>query len=110
MKRKKTWRELHTDRLRSRYGLYARMWENESDDRKHFCNTYVQIAEALESLPPSPPAWICVAVQERLAEEEKRMDGVIRRYKAGLWGEPVVPTLEQKLEIWPDLLRSTVEV
>ena len=110
MKREKTWREKQIDWLRFDYGLYAEMWENESDDRLVMSNTYYQIIEALESLPANPPAWVCVAIADKIREDEALMDGIIERYRNGLWGEPVEPTLVQKMNRWPNILKSKVAV
>lgn len=108
MKREKTWRERRIDWLRFDYGLYAERWENENDDRKVMSNTYYQIIEALESLPAEPPAWVCVAITDKIHKDEALMSRIILKYRQGQWGEPVEPTLQQKMERWPNILSRMI--
>ena len=98
------------DHMRWDYGLYAEKWEDEHDDRKVFSNTYYQIIEALESLPAEPPSWVCVAVIDKIKEDEESLDRILGKYRDGLWGEPEDFPLRVKLERWPNILKSQVAV
>ena len=110
MKREKSFREFNIDRIRWDYGMYAEMWEQEHDDRRVFSNTYYQIIEALESLPAEPPAWVCVAVIDKMKQDEERLDHILGKYRDGLWGEPVDFPLRVKLKRWPGIMKTTVAV
>lgn len=51
-----------------------------SDDRRLFINTYMQVYEAIDSLPDNPPAWVCVAIGHELSSEREMMDRIIARF------------------------------
>ena len=68
------------------YEKKAEEWTNVfppvSDDRRLFINTYRQVYEAIDSLNDNPHSWVCVAVNDKVREARKMMDGIIARFDA----------------------------
>ena len=68
------------------YEKKAEEWANVfppvSDDRRVFVNTYRLVYEAIDSLTDNPCYWVCVAVNDKIKEERKMMDGIIARFDA----------------------------
>ena len=110
MQREKTWKERQIDRFRWDYGFHAELFADEHDDRRLLANIYNLIMEALQSLPDNPNNYVCCAMNHRFEEDKKIMDGILERYQNGLWGEPKVIHLREKLDRWPGIMRTTVAV
>ncbi len=79
------WKHLKLWRWAHDYEAKAEEWRNAvpsvHDDRRVFINTYEQVYEAIDSMPDNPCAWVCVAINKKVAEEREMMDGIIRRFK-----------------------------
>lgn len=67
------------------YEKKAEEWNNiyppVSDDRRLFINTYKQVYDAIDSLTDNPNSWVCVAVNAKVAEERKMMNGILARFE-----------------------------
>lgn len=52
-----------------------------SDDRRVFINTYWMVYTAIESVSDNPPAWVCCAINDKMKQEAKFMDEILRMFK-----------------------------
>lgn len=78
------WKHLKLWSWAHAYEKKAEEWSNVfppvSDDRRVFINTYQLVYKAIDSLTDNPCSWICVAVNDKIKEERKMMDGIIARF------------------------------
>ena len=68
------------------YGKEAVEWNNifppVTDDRRVFISIFHQVYNAIDSMPDNPPAWICVAINEKIIEEKVTMNRIISHFKS----------------------------
>lgn len=77
----KTWRQMQLRRLEYLYGQQVRAWEGKyTDDRGVLCLTYRAMEAALRSLPAEPIKYVQVAMNEKMREDRKRMDRIVKKY------------------------------
>lgn len=77
----KTWRQLQLRRLEYLYGQYVKAWEGKyTDERGGLCLTYRAMESALKGLPAEPVKYVQVAMNEKMKEDRKRMDGIVKSY------------------------------
>ncbi len=68
------------------YGKEAVEWNNifppVTDDRRVFINTFHQVYEAVDSMHDNHPAWVCVAINEKMHKDEEMMTRIISHFKS----------------------------
>ena len=66
------------------YEQKANDWNNifppVTDDRRVFINTYKQVYDAIDSMNDNPCSWVCCAINEKVNEERKMMNGILKRF------------------------------
>ena len=77
MSRKKSWKESNLDYLDTVYGSYKAKYDHGyGDDRQIFVNIYNMIVESVRSLPDDPDVYVCVAMNNLINEDTKKMDKI----------------------------------
>ncbi len=63
-----------------RYGKYRKAWEDTSDDRKIFCNTYDMLIEACECMKSVRNTLIHVVFNRQFNDEEKTLEEILQQF------------------------------
>ena len=77
-----TWKERHLTYLDDWYRKFAEEWKNNGkDDRQLYSNMFFQMYEAIETMSDNPPAFVAVAMNNKIAEYRKTMDEIKEYFK-----------------------------